>query len=165
MLYTEKKELKIYPSVTIMRFGGDDTPNFYPRLARYTTIAERQFLQAVSNNSLVGGASVTGAVYAIFSSVVNFLMNGHSVSFGDLMTLRPVVKSYWQEFQSMGALFTPEEWEAWEPWCYYMFNAKDIRGTSLAVTWGADVRPLCDRENYTFTPVPFNIYADPEKED
>lgn len=65
---------------------------YYGQKDTYTTIDDRKLLERIAANTAVPGGVIRAAVDAIFDTIMNFVLNGHSVQFGDFMNLRPALK-------------------------------------------------------------------------
>lgn len=65
---------------------------YYGQKATYTTIDDRKLLERIAANTAVPAGVIRAAVDAIFDTIMNFVLNGHSVQFGDFMNLRPALK-------------------------------------------------------------------------
>ena len=65
---------------------------YYPLMVSSTRIENGAIARYISENSQIPLAHVTSALAAIEKSIVNFVMNGHSVIIPNLGTFRPVLK-------------------------------------------------------------------------
>jgi predicted histone-like DNA-binding protein len=65
---------------------------YYPLMVSSTRIENGAIARYISENSQIPLAHVTSALAAIEKSIVNFVMNGHSVTIPNLGTFRPVLK-------------------------------------------------------------------------
>lgn len=66
---------------------------WYAQKARYDTLSHRELVDAMARNTGIPRGKVAMAVDAIVKQIVNFLLNGHSVSISELGTFTPRVKS------------------------------------------------------------------------
>lgn len=65
---------------------------YYGQKDTYTTIDDRKLLERIAANTAVPAGVIRAASDAIFDTIMNFVLNGHSVQFGDFMNLRPAIK-------------------------------------------------------------------------
>ena len=65
---------------------------FYPQMVASTRIENDAIARYISENSQIPLAHVTSALAAIEKSIINFVMNGHSVTIPNLGTFRPSLK-------------------------------------------------------------------------
>lgn len=61
---------------------------FYLTKARYTTIGDEELCRRISDNTGIPRAVVKAAEQAIIDQLRNFAANGHTVKFGDLISMR-----------------------------------------------------------------------------
>lgn len=135
----------------------------YAKIRRSVKINGEQFTKLIEDNSLVGAASLAGCTTAIVNAVTNFLCNGHSVSFGDLFIIRPIVKAWSSVFYAEGHPPAPAESSAWLTWCFYMYSGKGVKNVSIATTWNKSVKELESKYNYNFVVVNKPISVDDEE--
>lgn len=105
--------------------------SFYPQKKTYTNISNEQLVTRIQANTGIPSAAINAAISAITDSVINFVLNGHSVQVGDVMSIRPTINSYGVE--------TPEE-----------VTAELVRKLNFRVAWGVAIKNLQDPKNYTF---------------
>lgn len=65
---------------------------YYGQKDTYTTIDDGKLMERIAANTAVPAGVIRAAVDAIFDTIMNFVLNGHSVQFGDFMNLRPALK-------------------------------------------------------------------------
>lgn len=104
---------------------------WYPQKITYTNIAPMQLVQRIVANTGIPSASINAAVSAITDSVINFVLNGHSVQIGDIMSIRATVSS-------RGELAKQD------------VTAKSVKKVNFRVAWGTEIKNLQDPEIYTF---------------
>ena len=104
---------------------------FYARKISYEKITGKELLARLQDNSGMKGAVLSAACIAITNCIANFVMNGHSVQIGNLMSLRPTLTSTGAETQDK-------------------FSAADINGCRVRARWGSDIAFLQDKKNYNF---------------
>lgn len=104
---------------------------WYLQKSTYSLIGNDALIARIAQNTALPASVINAATSAIFDSVANFCANGHSVQFGTMMSIRPVIQS--QGVTSMD-----------------LVNAKQVKAIQLRVYWGNDLRPLQEPENYTF---------------
>lgn len=134
----------------------------YAKIRRSVKINAEQFVKLIEDNSLVGSASLAGCTTAIVNAVTNFLCNGHSVSFGDLFIIRPVVKAWVSTFYAEGHRPAPDEEGAWLRWCYYFYSSKGVKSVAIATTWNKSIKELESKYNYNFVVVGRPVVEDEE---
>lgn len=61
---------------------------FYLTKDRYTTIGDEELCQRIADNTGIPRAVVKAAEQAIIDQIRNFAANGHTVKFGDLISMR-----------------------------------------------------------------------------
>lgn len=105
---------------------------YYAQKYNYSLITHAQLCQRIADNSQVPMSVVNAAAAAIYDSIVNFVSNGHSVQFGDLASIRPVVNC-------RGAATAAE--------LSVKSNIKDIR---IRAFWGNAIRSFQKPTNYNF---------------
>lgn len=121
------------------------TFRYYGQKDTYTTIDDRKLLDRIAANTAVPSGVIRAAVDAIFDTVMNFVLNGHSVQFGDFMNLRPALK----------CRILYEEKKVNDIRNYGHLGGKSLR-LIIRATWRPPVRDLQKPSNYTFrriTPV------------
>lgn len=104
---------------------------WYLQKSTYSLIDNDALIARIAQNTALPASVVNAATSAIFDSVANFCANGHSVQFGSMMSIRPVI-------QSTGVTSLD------------LVNAGQVKAIQLRVYWGNDLRHLQAPENYTF---------------
>lgn len=112
---------------------------YYGQKDTYTTIDDRKLLERIAANTAVPSGVVRAAVDAIFDTIMNFVLNGHSVQFGDFMNLRPALK----------CRMLVNEGEVNDVRNYGTLGGKRLR-LIVRATWRPPVRDLQKPANYTF---------------
>lgn len=69
---------------------------FYLTKASYSTIRDEELCQRISDNTGIPRAVVKAAEQAIIDQLRNFAANGHTVKFGDLISMRLRILSWGQ---------------------------------------------------------------------
>lgn len=67
---------------------------FYLTKDRYTTIGDEELCRRISDNTGIPRAVVKAAEQAIIDQIRNFAANGHTVKFGDLISMRIRILSH-----------------------------------------------------------------------
>ena len=109
----------------------DKSVKFYARKISYEKITGKELLARLQDNSGMKGAVLSAACIAITNCIANFVCNGHSVQIGNLMSLRPTLRSTGVEKQAD-------------------FSASCIIGCRVRARWGSDIAYLQDKKNYNF---------------
>lgn len=112
---------------------------YYGQKDTYTTIDDRKLLERIAANTAVPAGVVRAAVDAIFDTIMNFVLNGHSVQFGDFMNLRPALKC--RMITSVGDVNDIRK--------YGTLGGSRLR-LIIRATWRPPVRDLQKPENYEF---------------
>ena len=74
---------------------------FYLTKASYSTIRDEELCQRISDNTGIPRAVVKAAELAIIDQLRNFAANGHTVKFGDLISMRLRILSWGQTDESL----------------------------------------------------------------
>lgn len=114
---------------------GTDKTKWYAQKVRYSNIGTEELLERVVENTSVPRGVIRSAVDAITDSIANFLVNGHSVQLGGLMSLRPTLQNKLQDIGQDGK--TPTQLAP---------NAR----LRIRAYWGNDVRKFQDPKYYNF---------------
>lgn len=112
---------------------------YYGQKDTYTTIDDKRLLERIAANTAVPAGVVRASVDAIFDTIMNFVLNGHSVQFGDFMNLRPAIKC---------RLYTGDE-DPNDIRVYGKLGSQRLR-LIIRATWRPTVRDLQKPANYTF---------------
>lgn len=112
----------------------DKTVKYHARKISYEKITGKELLARLLDNSGMKGAVLSAACIAITNCIANFVCNGHSVQIGNLMSLRPTLRSMGVEVESQ-------------------FNAAYVQGCRVRARWGSDIAYLQDKRNYNFIKV------------
>lgn len=67
---------------------------YYLTKASYSTIGDEELCQRIADNTGIPRAVVKAAEQAIIDQLRNFAANGHSVKFGDLISMRLRISSW-----------------------------------------------------------------------
>ena len=110
----------------------------------YTTIEDRRLLERIAANTAVPSGVIRASVDAIFDTIMNFVLNGHSVQFGDFMNLRPAIRC---KLLDEGKPFNPSRVNNVN--AYGRLGGKSLR-VMIRATWRPPVRVLQKPENYEF---------------
>lgn len=105
--------------------------NYYPQKKTYSNISDVQLVSRIQANTGIPAAAVNAAISAITDSVINFVLNGHSVQVGDVMSIRPTVNSFGAD--------TPEA-----------VRADQVRRLNFRVAWGVSLKDLQNPMHYEF---------------
>lgn len=121
---------------------------WYASKESYEPIMQKGIYEAIARNSQLSPGVVHAACDAIFDSIQNWLMNGHSVEVPGLCSLRPVIHSspYTAQLEAAGS----------NP-------ASTIKKVMVRASWAPQVRDLQKPDNYSFTR-DGNLYPAPETE-
>lgn len=114
---------------------GTATTKWYAQKVRYSNIGTEELLERIVENTSVPRGVIRAAVDAITDSIANFLVNGHSVQLGGLMSLRPTLQNKLQEIGPGGE--TPTQLAS---------NAR----LRIRAYWGNDVRKFQNPKYYNF---------------
>ena len=112
---------------------------YYGQKDNYTTIDDRKLLERIAANTAVPAGVIRAAVDAIFDTIMNFVLNGHSVQFGDFMNLRPALK----------CRMVVKESEVNDIRSYGTLGSSRLR-LIIRATWRPPVRDLQKPVNYEF---------------
>lgn len=112
---------------------------YYGQKDTYTTIDDRKLLERIAANTAVPAGVIRAATDAIFDTIMNFVLNGHSVQFGDFMNLRPAIKC--------GLKYDEKKVNDIR---YYGTLGSDRLRLIIRATWRPSVRELQKPANYTF---------------
>lgn len=104
---------------------------YYAQKITYTNVSPLQLVQRIVANTGIPSASINAAVSAITDSVINFVLNGHSVQIGDIMSIRGTVSS--------AGVPTRDE-----------VTARQVKRLNFRVAWGTEIKNLQNPEIYTF---------------
>lgn len=132
-----KPNLNFY--VIARKQPGTNLRKFYGQKASYSNIKTEDLLSRIVENTAVPRGVVRSAVNAIFDSIENFVLNGHSVELGGLMSLRPVIK----------AKMIPTPFDA----PVYPSQLDKSTRVRIVAYWGNDVRKFQNPDYYDFTKV------------
>lgn len=105
--------------------------NYYPQKKTYSNISDVQLVSRIQANTGIPAAAVNAAISAITDSVINFVLNGHSVQVGDVMSIRPTVNSFGAD--------APEA-----------VRADQVRRLNFRVAWGVSLKDLQNPVHYEF---------------
>lgn len=105
--------------------------NYYPQKKTYSNISDVQLVSRIQANTGIPAAAVNAAISAITDSVINFVLNGHSVQVGDVMSIRPTVNSFGAD--------TPDA-----------VRADQVRRLNFRVAWGVSLKDLQNPVHYEF---------------
>ncbi|MBO5415981.1 MAG: hypothetical protein J6A83_05060 [Clostridia bacterium] len=110
----------------------------------YTTISDLKLLERIAANTAVPSGVIRAAVDAIFDTIMNFVLNGHSVQFGDFMNLRPALRC-----KLIDQGLDPNLPRINNVRSYGQLGSSNLR-VMIRVTWRPPVRVLQKPENYDF---------------
>lgn len=119
---------------------------WYAAKESYEPIMQKGIYEAIARNSQLSPGVVHAACDAIFDSIQNWLMNGHSVEVPGLCSLRPVIHSRPYSVQDEDDGYRADQ-------C--------IKKVMVRASWAPEVRDLQKPNNYTFTR-DGNLYPTPE---
>lgn len=108
---------------------------WYAQKVRYSNIGTEELLERIVENTSVPRGVIRAAVDAIVDSISNFLVNGHSVQLGGLMSLRPTLQNKLQDI--VPGAKTPSQ-------------LSDNARLRIRAYWGNDVRKFQDPKYYNF---------------
>ena len=108
---------------------------WYAQKVRYSNIGTEELLERIVENTSVPRGVIRAAVDAIVDSIANFVVNGHSVQLGGLMSLRPTLQNKLQNIEPDGK--TPAQ-------------LSDNARLRIRAYWGNDVRKFQDPKYYNF---------------
>ena len=117
---------------------------YYGQKDTYTTIDDRKLLERIAANTAVPAGVIRAASDAIFDTIMNFVLNGHSVQFGDFMNLRPAIKC---------KMYTGDK-DPNDLNLYGKLGGDRLR-LIIRATWRPPVRELQKPVNYEFRRIPF----------
>lgn len=112
---------------------------YYGQKDTYTTIDDRKLLERIAANTAVPAGVIRAATDAIFDTIMNFVLNGHSVQFGDFMNLRPAIKCRMRDADK----------EINDIRTYGKLGSSNLR-IIIRATWRPSVRDLQKPVNYEF---------------
>lgn len=107
---------------------------YYSQKVHYTNIGTEELLNRILENTSVPRGVIRAAVEAITDSIQNFVLNGHSVELGGLMSIRPTIRA---KITGVGSAMPPTALPA----------DAHLR---LRAYWGNDVRKFQNPEFYEF---------------
>lgn len=107
---------------------------YYSQKVHYTNIGTEELLNRILENTSVPRGVIRAAVEAITDSIQNFVLNGHSVELGGLMSIRPTIRA---KITGVGSATPPTALPA----------DAHLR---LRAYWGNDVRKFQNPEFYEF---------------
>lgn len=110
---------------------------YYAQKVRYSNIGNEELLNRILDNTSIPRGVIRAAVDAIVDSINNFLLNGHSVELGGLMSLRPTLQNKLQE--AAEGQTTPSQ-------------LADNARLRIRAYWGNDIRKYQDPKYYEFVP-------------
>lgn len=125
----------LYYYVLPRKAPGADKAKWYAQKVRYSNIGTEELLERIVENTSVPRGVIRAAVDAIVDSIANFVVNGHSVQLGGLMSLRPTLHNKLQNIGPSGE--TPSQLSS---------NAR----LRIRAYWGNDVRKFQDPKYYNF---------------
>lgn len=108
---------------------------YYLTKASYSMIRDEELCQRISDNTGIPRAVVKAAEQAIIDQLRNFAANGHTVKFGDLISMRLRILSWGQ---------TNEE----------LVTKKQLRGLKMNYVFGAQLKKYQKPEFYKFNVLP-----------
>lgn len=109
-------------------------PKYYAQKVQYTNIENEELLNRIVENTSVPKGVIRAAVDAIRDSIINFVLNGHSVELGGLMSLRPTCRC------KLSAFGNPN----------HPGSLPEGTHVRLRAYWGNDVRHFQDPKYYNF---------------
>lgn len=110
---------------------------YYLTKASYSTIKDEELCQRISDNTGIPRAVVKAAEQAIIDQLRNFAANGHSVKFGDLISMRLRITS-WGE--------TAED----------LVSKKQLRRLKMNYVFGPQLKKYQKPTFYSFNILPTN---------
>lgn len=110
---------------------------YYAQKVRYTNIGNEELLNRILENTSVPRGVIRAAIEAITDSIVNFVLNGHSVELGGLMSLRTTIQSRLQDGTQGG----PPS------------RLADSTKLRIRAYWGNDIRKFQSPDFYNFEKV------------
>ena len=116
------------------RVPGRDLVKYYSQKVHYTNIGTEELLNRILENTSVPRGVIRAAVEAITDSIQNFVLNGHSVELGGLMSIRPTIRA---KISGVGQAMPPTA----------LPEGAHLR---LRAYWGNDVRKFQNPEFYEF---------------
>lgn len=125
----------LYYYVLPRKAPGTATTKWYAQKVRYSNIGTEELLERIVENTSVPRGVIRAAVDAIVDSIANFVVNGHSVQLGGLMSLRTTLQNKLQNAAEGQA--TPSQ----------LANNARLR---IRAYWGNDVRKFQDPKYYNF---------------
>lgn len=125
----------LYYYVLPRKAPGTATTKWYAQKVRYSNIGTEELLERIVENTSVPRGVIRAAVDAIVDSIANFVVNGHSVQLGGLMSLRTTLQNKLQNAA-----------EGQETPAQLADNAR----LRIRAYWGNDVRKFQDPKYYNF---------------
>lgn len=107
---------------------------YYSQKVHYTNIGTEELLNRILENTSVPRGVIRAAVEAITDSIQNFVLNGHSVELGGLMSIRPTIRA---KITGAGSATPPT-------------SLPEDAHLRLRAYWGNDVRKFQNPEYYEF---------------
>ena len=107
---------------------------YYAQKVHYTNIGTEELLNRILENTSVPRGVIRAAVEAITDSIQNFVLNGHSVELGGLMSIRPTIRA---RITGAGSATPPT-------------SLPPDAHLRLRAYWGNDVRKYQSPEFYDF---------------
>ena len=127
----------LYYYVLPRKEPGTANTAYYAQKVRYSNIGNEELLNRILDNTSIPRGVIRAAVDAIVDSITNFLLNGHSVELGGLMSLRPTLQN---KLQAAGeGQATPSQ-------------LADNARLRIRAYWGNDIRKYQDPKYYEFLP-------------
>lgn len=108
---------------------------YYLTKASYSTIRDEELCQRISDNTGIPRAVVKAAEQAIIDQLRNFAANGHTVKFGDLISMRLRILSWGQ---------TDEK----------LVSKKQFRRFKMNYVFGTQLKKYQKPEFYSFSVLP-----------
>ena len=127
----------LYYYVLPRKEPGTANKKWYAQKVRYSNIGNEELLNRIVDNTSIPRGVIRSAVDAIVDSINNFLLNGHSVELGGLMSLRPTLQNKLQE--AAEGQTTPSQ-------------LADNARLRIRAYWGNDIRKYQDPKYYEFLP-------------
>lgn len=125
----------LYFYVLPRKSPGTAVTKWYAQKVRYSNIGTEELLERIVENTSVPRGVIRAAVDAIVDSIANFVINGHSVQLGGLMSLRTTLQNKLQNIGPGGE--TPTQ-------------LSDNARLRIRAYWGNDVRKFQDPKYYNF---------------
>ena len=112
-----------------------DEVKYYLTKASYSTIRDEELCQRISDNTGIPRAVVKAAEQAIIDQLRNFAANGHTVKFGDLISMRLRILS-WGETDKLNV------------------SKKQLRGLKMNYVFGPLLKKYQKPTFYSFNVLP-----------